>query len=72
MNSAPAANQSRMALVPARFVTIPVASSITGLTEKAINRKIEKGEWAEGLQYRRKDGRIYIDIKEFEKWVQAA
>lgn len=59
-------------VVPARFVTIPVASVMTGLTEKAITRKIEKGEWAEGLQYRRRDGRVYIDIKGFEKWIEAA
>lgn len=59
-------------LVPARFVTIPVAAAITGLTEKAINRKIEKGEWAEGLQYRRRDGRLFIDIKGYEKWIEAA
>jgi hypothetical protein len=68
-----AANQPNIhPLVPSRFVTIPVASAITGLTEKAINRKIEKGEWAEGLQYRRREGRIFIDIRGYEKWVEAA
>jgi hypothetical protein len=68
-----AANQPQIQpLVPSRFVTIPVASVITGLTEKAINRKIEKGEWAEGLQYRRREGRIFIDIRGYEKWVEAA
>lgn len=67
-----AANQPHMHLVPARFVTIPVAAAITGLTQKAIERKIEKGEWAEGLQYRRRDGRTFIDIKGYEKWIEAA
>jgi hypothetical protein len=67
-----AMTQPAVQLMPARFVTIPVAATITGLTQKAIERKIEKGEWAEGLQYRRRDGRIFIDIKGYEKWIEAA
>jgi hypothetical protein len=61
--------QPRIMLAPARFVTIKLAASLTGLSDKAISRKIEKGEWAEGLQYRRKDGRIYIDLRAYETWV---
>ncbi|RZI75172.1 MAG: excisionase [Pseudomonas sp.] len=57
-------------LVPARFVTIKLAAALTGLSDKAISRKIEKGEWAEGLQYRRRDGRLYVDLRAYEAWVQ--
>jgi hypothetical protein len=58
------------AITPARFVTIPLAASVTGLTQKAIRLKIDRGVWADGLQYRRgPDGRIYIDLKGYESWV---
>ena len=33
---------------PAPYVTITVASSITGYSAKAIRRKIENGVWLEG------------------------
>jgi len=56
----------------ARFVTVTLAAQATGLTEKAIRRKIEDGIWTEGHEYRRQidDGRIYIDMKGYEKWVE--
>lgn len=57
-------------VAPARFVTIGLAAVRTGLTPKAIERKIERGDWAEGRHYRRApDGRIYVDIEGYEKWV---
>lgn len=52
-----------------RFVTIKLAEVITGLTEKAIRRKMERGVWLEGKHWRRADGGIFIDMKEFEQWV---
>lgn len=59
-------------LAPARFVRIKLAAAITGLTEKAIRRKIERGVWLEGKHWRRADGGIYIDTREVEKWVEVA
>lgn len=56
----------------ARYVTVKLAAQATGLTEKAIRRKIDDGIWIEGSEYRRQldDGRIYIDMKGYEKWVE--
>lgn len=60
-------------VAPASYVTIALASSITGLTEKAIRRKIEDGKWVEGREFRRSpDGGIFISIKGYEKWVERA
>lgn len=54
-----------------RYVRPAVAAVATGLTVKAIERKIEDGKWVEGREYRRApDGRIYIDMRGFEKWVE--
>lgn len=53
------------------YVTVRAASTITGLTEKAIRRKIEEGKWLEGREYRRSpDGGIFISLKGFEQWVE--
>lgn len=55
----------------ANYVTIPVAAQMTGLTPKAIRRKIEDGKWLEGREYRRgPDGHIWVSIRGFERWVE--
>lgn len=60
-------------LHPAPYVTISLAATITGLTEKAIRRKIEEGKWLEGREYRRSpDGGIFISLKGFTQWVEKA
>ena len=60
-------------LQPAPYVTIGLAAVITGLSEKAIRRKIEDGKWIEGREYRRSpDGGIFISIKGYSQWVEKA
>ena len=56
----------------ARYVTVELAATLTGLTAKAIRRKIEDGVWIEGREYRRQvdDRRIYVDLRGYERWVQ--
>lgn len=54
----------------ARFVTIDLAATLTGYTAKAIRAKIEKGEWVEGRQYVRRDGRVLIDLRGYETWAE--
>lgn len=59
-------------MAPAPYVTIPLAAMITGLSEKAIRRKIEDGKWLEGKEYRRSpDGGIFISMKGYQKWVES-
>jgi hypothetical protein len=57
-------------LTPARFVTIDLASVVTGFTEKAIRKKIEDGIWIEDRQYVRRDGRVLVDLRGYEKWAE--
>lgn len=60
-------------VAPAPYVTIPLASVITGLTQKAIRRKIEEGKWLEGREYRRSpDGGVFVSVRGFSSWVEAA
>lgn len=67
------ANEERpqMIINAARFVTIEMCAAITGLTRSAINKRMGRGYWIEGRQWRRaEDGRIWIDMQAVEKWVQ--
>ena len=61
------------AVVPTRYVLLPVAALATGYTVKAMERKIERGDWVEGKVWRRApDGRILIDLVGYHKWVENA
>lgn len=56
-------------VAPAPYVTISLASSLTGYTQKAIRRKIEEGQWLEGREYiHAPDGRILISIRGYQQW----
>jgi hypothetical protein len=67
----PAVAASSSPLVPSRYVLLNIAASITGYTIKAMERKIERGDWQEGKEWRRApDGRICIDLVGYEKWVE--
>lgn len=70
----PAAAASQVVLVaPAPYVTVALASSITGFTDKAIRRKVEDGIWAEKEVWRRApDGSILISMEGYRKWVEQA
>jgi hypothetical protein len=60
-------------LVPARYVLLALAASVTGYTVKAMQRKIERGDWIEGRVWRRApDGRILIDLIGYQQWVEGA
>lgn len=62
-----------LTLTPAPYVTIPLAAIITGLTEKAIRRKIEDGKWLEGREYRRSpDGGIFVSVEGYRRWIEGA
>jgi hypothetical protein len=56
-------------IASARYVTVELSSKVTGLSTKSIRNRIDRNLWAEGVHYIRRDGRIFIDMKGFEKWV---
>ena len=61
------------AVVPTRYVLLPLAALVTGYTVKAMERKIERGDWVEGRVWRRApDGRVLIDLLGYQKWVESA
>lgn len=68
MTAATAEQAIRVA--PARWVTIQVAATLSGLTEKAIRRKMERGVWLQGKHWRKADGRVYVNMTAYEQWVE--
>lgn len=61
-----------VSVAPARFVTVELASHCTGLTPGAIRTKMARGIWAEGREYVKREGRVFVDLKGYEKWVAQA
>mgnify|MGYP003615869476 CR=1 FL=1 len=54
----------------ARFVTVELASVMTGLSAGAIRKRIERGVWLENKEWRRgPDERVWIDTRGIEAWV---
>lgn len=65
------ASESSATVLPARYVLLPLANALTGYTVKAMERKIERGDWEEGKVWRRApDGHIMIDIVGYHRWVE--
>lgn len=59
-------------VAPAPYVTIALAAVLTGLTEKAIRRKIEEGKWIEGREFRRSpDNGIFVSLEGYKKWIES-
>ena len=68
--------QTRASDVPivvstSRYVLLPLANLLTGYSVKAMERKIERGDWQEGKVWKRApDGRIVIDVLGYQRWVE--
>lgn len=55
------------------YVLIPKAAELTGYSRKAIERKIERGQWREGIEWRKApDGHRMINLEGVRKWVESA
>ena len=64
--------QQPVLVAPARYVLLPVANATTGYSVKAMEGKIERGDWPEGRLWKRApDGHILIDLMGFQRWVES-
>ena len=67
----PRATSAPIVVATARYVLLPLANLLTGYSVKAMERKIERGDWQEGKVWRRApDGRIVIDVLGYQRWVE--
>lgn len=55
----------------APYVVLKKAEELTGYTVKAMERKIERGEWVEGREWRKApDGRRLLSVEGYRAWVE--
>ncbi|MEM7284536.1 MAG: excisionase [Pseudomonadota bacterium] len=55
-----------------KWVTVKKFAEETGYTAKAINNKIDKGQWPQGRMWRKApDGRRHVNLEEYERWVES-
>jgi hypothetical protein len=67
----PRATEAPVVVGTSRYVLLPLANLLTGYSVKAMERKIERGDWQEGKVWRRApDGRILIDVLGYQRWVE--
>jgi hypothetical protein len=56
----------------APYVLLKKAAEMTGLTVRAMELKIARGQWLMGREYRKgPDGHIYVSMKGYESWVES-
>jgi hypothetical protein len=67
----PRATKAPVVVGTARYVLLSLANLLTGYSVKAMERKIERGDWQEDKVWRRApDGRIVIDVLGYQRWVE--
>ena len=55
------------------YVLIPKAAELTGYSPRAIELKIKRGIWREGLEWRKApDGHRMISLEGVKRWVEQA
>jgi hypothetical protein len=53
-----------------RRVRIKLAAKRIGMSEGAIRKKIERGQWVENRQWvRAPDGSVWVDLDGVQRWV---
>lgn len=56
-----------------RYVTVNRAAELLGMSPAAVRKRIERGVWLENREWRRgPDGRLYVDLKGLERWIETA
>jgi hypothetical protein len=67
----PGKSEAPIVVATARYVLLPLANLLTGYSVKAMERKIERGDWQEGKVWKRApDGRIVIDVLGYQRWIE--
>jgi hypothetical protein len=58
-------------IASAPYVRMRLYAQMSGLTVKAIEKKIEAGKWVEGREYRKcPDGNIWISVQGVVRWIE--
>lgn len=53
-----------------RWIKMPKFLDDRGETRNAVNARIRTGKWIEGVHWQKRDGKIWINELEFDKWIR--
>lgn len=56
--------------MPVYYVQLGPFELMTGITPDAVQKLIHSGEWTEGVHFRRRRTRIYVDLRGYHAWVE--
>jgi len=57
---------------PSQWVLVKRFAEVTGYSENAVRHKVKNGTWVQGRIWRKApDGRIFLNLAEFERWVES-
>lgn len=57
--------------LPVYYVKLALFEQLTGYSPDAVQKKIARGVWREGVHFRRApDGNILMDLRAYEEWVE--
>lgn len=55
-----------------QWVLVKRFAEVTGYSENAVRHKVKNGTWVQGRLWRKApDGRVFIHLGEFERWVES-
>lgn len=53
-----------------KWATIEKCSEYVGLSKEAIRAHKKKGEWREQIHWMKRNGRIFINIENVQRWIE--
>lgn len=57
--------------IPVYYVQLDVFEQATGYGPDAVQKKIKRGVWREGVHFRRaEDGHVLMDLRAYHAWVE--
>jgi hypothetical protein len=56
--------------LPVYYVQLDVFEAHTGYSPDAVQKMIKRGVWREGVHFRRRNGRILMDLRAYHAWVE--
>ena len=66
----PTVNTSESNSYPIVWVKLVRYCELRGENVNAVRSRVRRGAWIEGRHIRRKDGRLYVNLPEADRWVE--
>ena len=53
-----------------KWIKLKQFCNLTGITEMAVRKKRHEGRWGEQIVKTARDGMLYVNIEEYQKWIE--